>query len=118
MTRHGLSRLARANIEFLLTHHPLDCPVCDKGGECPLQDQAMQDGPGSSRFIEEKRHKNKRYPLSDFVVLDQERCVLCWRCIRFLDEWADDHELDLFGRGSATRIDDFSQLRLAQQVAG
>ena len=95
----------KANIEFLLTNHPLDCPVCDKGGECPLQDQALQDGPGQSRYIEEKRHKHKRHPLSDLIVLDQERCVLCWRCIRFLDEWADDHELDLFGRGSATRLD-------------
>jgi NADH-quinone oxidoreductase chain G len=108
----------QANIEFLLTHHPLDCPVCDKGGECPLQDQAMQDGPGSSRFIEEKRHKNKRYPLSDFVVLDQERCVLCWRCIRFLDEWADDHDLDLFGRGSATRIETFPSYALRSKWQG
>lgn len=97
----------KANIEFLLTNHPLDCPVCDKGGECPLQNQAMQDGPGQSRYVEEKRHKNKRYPLSELIVLDQERCVLCWRCIRFLDEWADDHELDLFGRGADTRIDTF-----------
>jgi NADH-quinone oxidoreductase chain G len=97
----------RANIEFLLTNHPLDCPVCDKGGECPLQDQALADGPGQSRYVEEKRHKLKRHPLSDFIVLDQERCVLCWRCIRFLDEWADDHELDLFGRGADTRLSTF-----------
>jgi NADH-quinone oxidoreductase chain G len=97
----------KANIEFLLTNHPLDCPVCDKGGECPLQDQAMLDGPGESRYVEEKRHKNKRYPLSELIVIDQERCVLCWRCIRFLDEWADDHELDLFGRGAETRISTF-----------
>ena len=97
----------KANIEFLLTNHPLDCPVCDKGGECPLQDQALQDGPGQSRYVEEKRHKNKRYPLGELIVLDQERCVLCWRCIRFLDEWADDHELDLFGRGASTRLDTF-----------
>jgi NADH-quinone oxidoreductase chain G len=97
----------KANIEFLLTNHPLDCPVCDKGGECPLQDQALLDGPGQSRYVEEKRLKNKRYPLGDLIVLDQERCVLCWRCIRFLDEWAGDHELDLFGRGADTRIDTF-----------
>jgi NADH-quinone oxidoreductase chain G len=94
----------KANIEFLLTNHPLDCPVCDKGGECPLQDQALEDGPGQSRYVEDKRHKNKRYPLSELIVVDQERCVLCWRCIRFLDEWADDHQLDLFGRGAETRL--------------
>ena len=108
----------KANIEFLLTNHPLDCPVCDKGGECPLQNQAMQDGPGQSRYVEEKRHKNKRYPLSELIILDQERCVLCWRCIRFLDEWADDHELDLFGRGADTRIDTFPGCPLRSKWQG
>jgi NADH-quinone oxidoreductase chain G len=108
----------KANIEFLLTNHPLDCPVCDKGGECPLQDQALQDGPGKSRYIEEKRHKNKRYPLGELIVLDQERCVLCWRCIRFLDEWADDHELDLFGRGATTRLDTFPGRSLTSKWQG
>ena len=97
----------QAVFEFLLTNHPLDCPVCDKGGECPLQDQALLDGPGQSRYIEDKRHKYKRHPLGELIVLDQERCVLCWRCIRFLDEWADDHELDRFGRGAGTRLDTF-----------
>ena len=108
----------KANIEFLLTNHPLDCPVCDKGGECPLQDQALQDGPGQSRYIEEKRHKNKRYPLGELIVLDQERCVLCWRCVRFLDEWADDHELDLFGRGANTRLDTFPGRSLTSKWQG
>ena len=108
----------KANIEFLLTNHPLDCPVCDKGGECPLQDQALQDGPGQSRYVEEKRHKNKRHPLGELIVLDQERCVLCWRCIRFLDEWADDHELDLFGRGAETRIDTFPGRPLTSKWQG
>jgi NADH-quinone oxidoreductase chain G len=108
----------KANIEFLLTNHPLDCPVCDKGGECPLQDQALQDGPGQSRYVEEKRHKNKRHPLGELIVLDQERCVLCWRCIRFLDEWGDDHELDLFGRGAETRIDTFPGRPLTSKWQG
>jgi NADH-quinone oxidoreductase chain G len=108
----------KANIEFLLTNHPLDCPVCDKGGECPLQDQALQDGPGQSRYVEEKRHQNKRYPLGELIVLDQERCVLCWRCIRFLDEWADDHELDLFDRGANTRLDTFPGRSLTSKWQG
>jgi len=108
----------RANIEFLLTNHPLDCPVCDKGGECPLQDQALADGPGQSRYVEEKRHKFKRHPLSSFIILDQERCVLCWRCIRFMDEWADDHELDLFGRGAATRLSTFDDRPMKSKWQG
>ncbi|MGD9047776.1 MAG: 2Fe-2S iron-sulfur cluster-binding protein, partial [Anaerolineae bacterium] len=107
-----------ANIEFLLTNHPLDCPVCDKGGECPLQDQALQDGPGKSRYVEEKRLKNKRYPLGELIVIDEERCVLCWRCIRFLDEWADDHELDLFGRGAETRLSTFPDRPLTSKWQG
>lgn len=108
----------KANLEFLLTNHPLDCPVCDKGGECILQDQALQDGPGVSRYIEEKRHKNKRFPLSEFILIDQERCVLCWRCIRFLDEWADDHELDLFDRGADTHIQTFPGRPLTSKWQG
>ena len=70
-------------LEFLLVNHPLDCPVCDKGGECPLQDQTMSYGPGESRFVEEKRHFEKPIPVSDLVLLDRERCILCDRCTRF-----------------------------------
>jgi NADH-quinone oxidoreductase chain G len=108
----------KANLEFLLTNHPLDCPVCDKGGECPLQNQALQDGPGQSRYVEPKRHKAKRKPLGEFIVIDQERCVLCWRCIRFLDEWAGDHQLDLFGRGAETRLDTFPGRPLTSKWQG
>ncbi|MED5166422.1 MAG: 2Fe-2S iron-sulfur cluster-binding protein, partial [Actinomycetota bacterium] len=69
-------------LEFLLVNHPLDCPVCDKGGECPLQDQTMAFGPGESRFVEEKRHFEKPIPVNDNVHLDRERCILCDRCTR------------------------------------
>ena len=64
-------------LEFLLANHPLDCPICDKGGECPLQDQTLAYGPGESRFIEEKRHFEKPIAISDLVLLDRERCIQC-----------------------------------------
>ncbi len=70
-------------LEFLLANHPLDCPVCDKGGECPLQDQTLAYGPGESRFLEEKRHFEKPIAISDLVLLDRERCIQCARCTRF-----------------------------------
>ena len=97
----------RQNLEFLLLHHPLDCPVCDKGGECELQDQVFEWGQGKSRFIEEKQHKAKAYPLSDHIILDQERCVLCRRCDRFMQEWAGDPQIDVFERGCKSVIDVF-----------
>jgi NADH-quinone oxidoreductase chain G len=94
-----------ATLAFILLNHPLDCPICDKGGECPLQDQTMRYGPGISQLVEPKRHKNKHYMISDTIVLDQERCVVCWRCIRYLEEWEDKPQLGLFERGGATIID-------------
>ncbi|MBV7332189.1 NADH-quinone oxidoreductase subunit NuoG [Chloroflexi bacterium TSY] len=94
-----------AMLGFILLNHPLDCPICDKGGECPLQDQTMRFGPGFSRLVEPKRHKNKNYLISDTIVLDQERCVICWRCIRYLEEWEDKPQLGLFERGGETIID-------------
>ena len=94
-----------ANLAFILLNHPLDCPICDKGGECPLQDQTMRYGPGISQLVEAKRHKNKHYLISDTIVLDQERCVVCWRCIRYLEEWEDKPQLGLFERGGKTIID-------------
>jgi NADH-quinone oxidoreductase subunit G len=94
-------------LEFLLTNHPLDCPICDRGGECPLQNMTITYGPPTSRFIEEKRHFPKAMPISDYVVLDRERCIQCMRCTRFADEIAGDGKLDLMGRGSATEIGPF-----------
>ena len=97
----------RGTLELILINHPLDCPICDKGGECPLQDQTLEHGPGHSHFWEEKTHKTKHYPLSDLIMLDQERCIVCWRCIRYLQEWEDKPQLGLFHRGGKTVIDKF-----------
>jgi hypothetical protein len=94
----------RANLEFLLLNHPLDCPICDRGGECPLQDQAMEFGPGDSRFREAKRVYRKPIALSPLVALDRERCVLCTRCTRFCDEISGDRFLELFARGAGERV--------------
>ncbi|MEO7803092.1 MAG: NADH-quinone oxidoreductase subunit NuoG [Actinomycetota bacterium] len=91
-------------LEMLLINHPLDCPICDKGGECPLQDQALSFGPGSSRYVDEKRHFTKPLPISNLILLDRERCVLCWRCSRFCDEVSGDRFIDLMDRGSHTQI--------------
>ena len=91
-------------LEFLLVNHPLDWPVCDKGGECPLQDQTMAYGPGESRFVEEKRHYEKPIPISDLVHLDRERCILCDRCTRFADEVAGDPLIHFTERGNATQV--------------
>jgi NADH-quinone oxidoreductase subunit G len=91
-------------LEFLLANHPLDCPVCDKGGECPLQDQTLAYGPGESRFIEEKRHFEKPIAISDLVLLDRERCIQCARCTRFAAEVAGDAQIDFAGRGEAVEV--------------
>jgi NADH-quinone oxidoreductase subunit G len=93
-----------ANLEFLLLNHPLDCPVCDRGGECPLQDQALAFGPGDSRFTEAKRVFKKPIPLSPLVNLDRERCVLCARCTRFCDQISGDRFIELFERGPGERV--------------
>jgi len=99
----------RAVLEFLLTSHPLDCPICDKGGECPLQNLTLGYGPGQTRFeYAEKQHLDKRVPLGDLIILDRERCIQCARCIRFQDEIADDHVLAFFQRGRTMEIITFS----------
>ncbi|MEU4644198.1 NADH-quinone oxidoreductase subunit G [Micromonospora sp. NPDC023814] len=91
-------------MELLLLNHPLDCPMCDKGGECPLQNQAMSTGRADSRFHEHKREYPKPLPISTQVLLDRERCVLCQRCTRFSEEIAGDKFIDLMGRSSAEEI--------------
>jgi NADH-quinone oxidoreductase subunit G len=91
-------------LEFLLINHPLDCPVCDRGGECPLQDQTLAFGPGESRFVEEKRHFEKPIPISDLVLLDRERCIQCGRCTRFAAEVAGTPLIDFGGRGDLTEV--------------
>lgn len=93
-----------AVVSLLLANHPLDCPVCDKGGECPLQDNTFEHGLGVSRFEEEKRHKDKAFELSDKIVLDRERCILCYRCVRFHEEVPGDRNLAVIDRGSRGEI--------------
>ncbi|WP_072802071.1 NADH-quinone oxidoreductase subunit G [Rhodococcoides yunnanense] len=91
-------------MELLLINHPLDCPVCDKGGECPLQNQAMSAGRSESRFTETKRTYPKPIPLSSEVLLDRERCVLCARCTRFSEQIAGDPFIDLLERGALQQV--------------
>ncbi len=105
-------------LEFLLANHPLDCPVCDKGGECPLQDQTMAYGPGESRFVEEKRHFAKPIAISDTVFLDRERCILCDRCTRFADEVAGDPLIQFMDRGSLTQVNTFPDEPFASYFSG
>ena len=105
-------------LEFLLVNHPLDCPVCDKGGECPLQDQTMSYGPGESRFIEEKRHFEKPIPISDLVALDRERCILCDRCTRFANDVAGDTLIHFQDRGNQTQVNTFPDHPFASYFSG
>ena len=105
-------------LEFLLINHPLDCPVCDKGGECPLQDQTMAYGPGETRFVEEKRHFAKPIAISETVFLDRERCILCDRCTRFADEVAGDALIHFMGRGNHTEVNTFTEEPFASYFSG
>lgn len=91
-------------IEFLLLNHPLDCPICDRGGECPLQDNTMRYGPGLSHFFENKRHFLKALPLSPVLTIDRERCIVCARCTRFSDLLSGDHALEFIDRGYTTEV--------------
>jgi NADH-quinone oxidoreductase subunit G len=106
-TQHTSEEARKAQVgmlEFLLINHPLDCPVCDRGGECPLQDQALAWGPGESRYIDPKRVYEKPVPLSPLVLLDRERCVLCTRCTRFCDQISGERFIELFDRGAAEQV--------------
>src|SRR2546428_6385874 len=105
-------------LEFLLINHPLDCPVCDRGGECPLQDQTFSFGPGESRFIEEKRHFEKPIPISDLVDLDRERCILCARCTRFADEVAGDPLISFVERGGDMQVLTFPDQPFSSYFSG
>ena len=96
-----------AVVEFLLINHPLDCPVCDKGGECPLQDITYGWGAGTSRFIEPKRHFRKPLELSPLIAIDRERCILCYRCVRFSQEVSEDYQLILLERGAHSFVGTF-----------
>ncbi|HEV8682350.1 MAG TPA: NADH-quinone oxidoreductase subunit G [Actinomycetota bacterium] len=106
-TQHTSEMARKAQVgqlEFLLINHPLDCPVCDRGGECPLQDQALAHGPGESRYIDPKRVWKKPIPLSPLVLLDRERCVLCTRCTRFCDQISGERFIEMFDRGAGEQV--------------
>jgi len=100
----GVKKAQEGVLEFLLINHPLDCPVCDRGGECPLQDLTFGYGPGESRFVEEKRHFAKPISISELVLLDRERCILCARCTRFADEVAGDPLIQFVERGAEMQV--------------
>lgn len=102
-TEHAIEG-RKSIVEFLLLNHPLDCPICDRGGECPLQEHALNHGPGVSRFFEEKRRFPKPLPLGPVLMLDRERCIVCARCTRFSDELAGDHALEFIDRGFRTEV--------------
>lgn len=111
--------LREGMLEFLLVNHPLDCPVCDRGGECDLQDFTFRYGPGISRFpITEKVHFNKAVPLSRHIELDQERCILCWRCVRYYDEITGEKEIVLQQRGVQTLVTTFNEQPLQSRFQG
>lgn len=104
LTSPVAEKAQRGVMELLLINHPLDCPVCDKGGECPLQNQAMQVGDPDSRFEGKKRTYEKPVPISTQVLLDRERCVLCARCTRFSNQVAYDPMIELIERGALQQV--------------
>jgi NADH-quinone oxidoreductase subunit G len=113
-----VEKARRAVLEFYLLNHPLDCPVCDRGGECPLQDYTMKYGPGESRSVEEKVHRVKHRVLGPHVVFDAERCILCTRCVRFCHEVPGTGELGVFSRGDRSEINLFPGRALDNAYSG
>ncbi len=104
LTSAVAEKAQRGVMELLLINHPLDCPMCDKGGECPLQNQAVANGQGESRFLEEKRQFDKPVPISTGVLLDRERCISCTRCVRTSEEIAGDDFIEFLERGPSQYI--------------
>ena len=108
----------RGVLEFLLINHPLDCPICDRGGECPLQNNTLFYGPPTSRYVEEKRHFPKAYPLSDHVVFDRERCIHCARCTRFTEDISGDAQLGFLKRGADMEVGTFAHTAYKSRFSG
>ena len=116
-TSEVAERAQKGVMEFLLINHPLDCPICDKGGECPLQNQAMTEGRAVSRFADAKRTYRKPLRLTSHILLDRDRCILCQRCVRFGKEISGDVFIDLQGRGGGTAPTD-DHYFMAEQIGG
>ncbi|MGC8667720.1 MAG: NADH-quinone oxidoreductase subunit NuoG [Chthonomonadales bacterium] len=114
----AIARDRRGVLEFLLINHPLDCPICDRGGECPLQNNTLYYGPPTSRYVEEKRHFPKAYPLSKYVVFDRERCIHCARCTRFTRDVSGDHQLDFLFRGADMEVATFQHTEFTSKFSG
>ncbi|MHB8636687.1 MAG: NADH-quinone oxidoreductase subunit NuoG [Fimbriimonadaceae bacterium] len=108
----------RSVLEMLLVNHPLDCPICDRGGECPLQNNTLFYGPSTSRFVELKRHAPKAFPLSKHVVLDLERCIQCGRCVRFTEEISGDGQLAFRFRGAEMQPSTFELTDFDSKFSG
>ncbi len=108
----------RGVLEFLLINHPLDCPICDRGGECPLQNNTQFYGPSTSRYIEIKRHLPKAFPLSKYVALDLERCIQCGRCVRFTEEVSGDSQLAFLFRGAQMQPHTFQLTEFTSRFSG
>jgi NADH-quinone oxidoreductase subunit G len=113
-----VEKARRAVLEFYLLNHPLDCPICDKGGECPLQDYTLAYGPGESRSVEEKVKRAKHRVLGPHIVFDAERCILCTRCVRFCHEIPKTGELGVFSRGDRSEINLFPKKVLDNAYSG